>query len=510
MERKQIAWLLGGMGVLLIASAFTGAWLQQHFFAQPRYVQLDPMKVEAQPTRLDEPRVSAALPDFVHAVNEARPAVVHIRARYGSGGGGSGKGFFSNPLHNYFDEDDTPKGEASGSGVIISSSGYIATNNHVIEDASEVLVTLFDNRVYAGRIIGVDYNTDLALVKIDDEDLPHVAFGDSDKLQVGEWVLALGNPMDLTSTVTAGIVSAKGRNINLLAGERNTDAGLTIESFIQTDAAVNRGNSGGALVNTGGKLVGINTAIASRTGSYAGYAFAIPASLVKKVMADLLEFGEVQRGFLGVSIQPMSAELAQRYDIPVLKGAYVGNVRQGSSAFTSGLRAGDVIISVNNIPVNNTSELQEIVSRYRPGDKLRISYYRNDKQIQTYATLKGKLGEETLPPPRLSDNRREPETDDAEEADTKLRLRGGNFRNLSWAERSTYELEGGVRVIEAGPTLAAAGIPDEFVITDIEGREVDSIDDLSRILAGTDGYITIDGYIRPGAKASYSFVWKGK
>ena len=184
----------------------------------------------------------------------------------GAGGGDGGEGFFSNPFRNYFDEESTPKGEASGSGVIISADGYIATNNHVIEEASEVLVTLFDNRVYAGRIVGVDYNTDLALIKIDDEGLPHLPFGDSDGLQVGEWVLALGNPMDLTSTVTAGIVSAKGRNINLLAGERNTDAGLTIESFIQTDAAVNRGNSGGALVNTGGQLVGINTAIAFNVG----------------------------------------------------------------------------------------------------------------------------------------------------------------------------------------------------------------------------------------------------
>lgn len=507
MQRKQVAFLLGSMTLLLVGAAFSGAWLHQRFFAQPRYVHIEPQEMEAQQARLEEPRVVAALPDFVQAVKNARPAVVHIRARYRSGSGGNGNGFFSNPFKNYFDEEPSPKGEASGSGVLISPDGYIATNNHVIEEASEVLVTLFDNRVYPGKIVGVDYNTDLALIKIDDTALPHIPFGNSDLIQVGEWVLALGNPMDLTSTVTAGIVSAKGRNINLLAGERNTDAGLTIESFIQTDAAVNRGNSGGALVNTAGQLVGINTAIASRTGSYAGYAFAIPASLVKKVMQDLLEYGKVQRGFLGVSIQPMNADLAQRYDIPVLKGAYVGNVRQGSSAFDAGLRAGDVIISVNKLPVTNTSELQEIVSRYRPGDKLRVSYYRNSVKKETYATLQGRLGEETEPRQLGERGNEELNQDDSQES---LRIKGGDFRNLSWTERATYDLEGGVRVIDAGPTLAAAGIPDEFIITNIEGDAIDSIDDLSRILSQTDGYVTIDGYIKPGAKASYSFVWTSK
>lgn len=499
--------LIGVISVLFIGAAFLGAWLQQHFFTQPRYVQLDALAVEAQPTRMDEPRTVAALPDFVQAVKSARPAVVHIRARYGGSAGKRGDGFFSNPFRNYFDEEPSPRGEASGSGVLISDDGYIATNNHVIEDASEVLVTLFDNRVYTGRIIGVDYNTDLGLVKIEDKGLPHLKFGNSDNLQVGEWVLALGNPMDLTSTVTAGIVSAKGRNINLLAGERNTDAGLTIESFIQTDAAVNRGNSGGALVNTGGQLVGINTAIASRTGSYAGYAFAIPASLVKKVMQDLLEFGKVQRGFLGVSIQPMNAELAQRYDIPVLKGAYVGNVREGSAAYQSGLRAGDVVISVNSLPVTNTSELQEVVSRFRPGDKLSVTYYRGNQQKQTFATLQGRLGDDE---PLLADRRSTEEEMVPDDTQESLRLKGGSFRNLSWTERSAYELEGGVRVVEPGPLFAAAGIPDDFVITKIEGNDVESIDDLSRVLAKTDGYVTIDGYIQPGAKASYSFIWKDK
>lgn len=500
MQRFPWTWLIVGAVGISLFSAFAGAWFQQHVFAQPRYVHLD-----AQPTAQPGTRPYAdgasisGLPDFATATAHALPAVVHITARYNGVGSGD-RGFFSHP----FEEDAAPRGEASGSGVLISEDGYIATNNHVIEEANEVTITLYDNRVYSGTVVGVDYNTDLALVKIEDTNLPHLKFGESDELKIGEWVLAMGNPMDLTSTVTAGIVSAKGRNINLLAGERNTDAGLTIESFIQTDAAVNRGNSGGALVNNRGQLVGINTAIASRTGSYAGYAFAIPSSLVRKVMADLLTYGSVQRGFLGVSIQPITAELAQRFDLPVLKGAYISNVRRESAADEAGLLTGDVIVSVQSLVVSNTSELQEIVSRYRPGDKLAVTFYREGESRDAVVTLKGALGELVASSSTDSPNL----APEPQEEDEVFRMGGASFRNLDKDAQDLYGLQSGVWVVSTGPSLAAAGIPDGFVLTHIGAVTIPDIETLERVLTDIRGEIEMKGYIHPGAYARYRFAWK--
>jgi serine protease Do len=316
--------------------------------------------------------------DFTEAAAKTMSAVVHIRSKatpqqssnnrmgdqdlweflYGRGGGFGGGGVR----------------EGVGSGVIIRNDGYIVTNNHVVKDATELEVTLFDKKKYKATIVGTDPTTDLAVIKIEATELPILDLADSDEARVGEWVLAVGNPMNLTSTVTAGIVSAKGRNINLL--DRNKAA---IESFIQTDAAVNPGNSGGALVDVNGKLLGINVAIASETGSYTGYSFAIPANLVKKVVEDIVEYGAPQRGFLGVNIQDMDADLSKEKNINLTNGVYVDRVVEGGSAEKAGVKSGDVIVGINGKTIDTSAELQEMVGRGRPGDSFSLTVNRKGK-----------------------------------------------------------------------------------------------------------------------------------
>lgn len=266
---------------------------------------------------------------------------------------------------------------SSGSGVTVSPDGYIMTNYHVIEEGQKFEVALADNRTLPARLVGYDKNTDLALLHVNERNLVSMYFGNSDQVEVGAWVLAVGNPFDLNSTVTAGIVSAKARNINIL---RNT---YSIESFIQTDAVVNPGNSGGALVNTRGELVGINTAIISESGGYEGYSFAIPSNLVKKVFSDLRDFGEVKRAILGVSISEVNARLATDLSLPTVGGIYVTNVNRGSGAYEAGLRAGDVIVKINSTEVASVPELQEQVALFRPGDRVSLEYYRNGRKFRT-------------------------------------------------------------------------------------------------------------------------------
>lgn len=271
-----------------------------------------------------------------------------------------------------------------GSGVVISSDGYIATNYHVIEGASRIQVTLNDKRELAAKVVGVDISTDLALLKVRASNLDPVAFGDSDRVRIGEWALAIGNPFNLTSTVTAGIVSAKARNINILPGS------YSIESFIQTDAAVNPGNSGGALVNDRGELIGINSAIMSEGGTYEGYSFAIPANLVAKVMSDLREYGKVQRALLGVNIAEVNEFIARDLNLPLIAGVLVRSVTPGSSAEEAGIRAGDVILKVNGIKTNSVPELQEQVARFRPGDAISLEYVREGRPyVKDNIQLKG-------------------------------------------------------------------------------------------------------------------------
>ncbi len=313
--------------------------------------------------------ISSAPTDFIAAAERVTAAVVNIRAMESSS-----YGWWGGSSH----------GASSGSGVIISTDGYIVTNNHVIEDGNKYQVTMNDHREYDAKLIATDPFTDIALLKIDATNLPSVVFGNSDSLRVGEWVLAVGNPFNLESTVTAGIVSAKGRSIDILEGE------YTIESFIQTDAAVNPGNSGGALVNTNGELVGINTAIITRSGKYEGYSFAIPATLVQKIIRDLKEYGEVKRGLLGVRIGPVDDRIAHELKLPNVEGVYIRGVTPNGGAEDAGLQADDVIVSINGLKIKAIPELQEQVGRLHPGAIIKVEYIRSGKRYSTNVTLKDK------------------------------------------------------------------------------------------------------------------------
>jgi serine protease Do len=291
--------------------------------------------------------------------------------------------------------------QSTGSGVIINAEGYIVTNNHVVKDADVVEVTLSDNRSFKAEVIGTDPDTDLAVIKINQKGLPFLSFVDSDKARVGEWVLAVGNPFNLNSTVTAGIISAKGRNINIInsnnrQGRNGEEAGRTaIESFIQTDAAINPGNSGGALVNLDGGLLGINTAIASPTGAYSGYGFAVPSDIVSKVVEDLLAYGTVQRGWLGVEVRNVDSDLVKQEDLNVNEGAYIngfGDAEDRSAAKDAGIKPGDVVVKIDEVPIKSSTGLIEYVGRKRPGDKLTLTVDRKGKELNISVTLKNRAG----------------------------------------------------------------------------------------------------------------------
>ncbi|MCI4666718.1 MAG: Do family serine endopeptidase [Bacteroidia bacterium] len=509
MTNKQVGLMVGFSFLLLMIGSGMGAAIYATFFDKG-YGPKEAREIPAAFSRFEEAPLETAPttpppsmehlkvspPSFISAAAKSRPAVVHIKSSYNRKGRNSNGDFFSNPFKDFFDEDrpSTPKGIATGSGVLISGDGYIATNNHVIDQADEVEVTLFDNRIFKAKVIGKDITTDLALLKIEGSGLPHLSFGNSDQVQVGQWVLAVGNPMDLTSTVTAGIVSAKGRNINLL----RADTELAIESFIQTDAAVNKGNSGGALVSLEGKLIGINTAIASKTGYYAGYSFAIPSSIVQKVMDDLLQYGEVKRGYLGVSIRPLDAALAEKYDLNVLKGALVTNVNPDLGAYEAGIRPNDVIISVNDIVVSSSSELQEQVSRYRPGEYVRIKIIRREKEMELRVLLK-ELKRENLAS--------RTETEEEETGVKDMEFNGSKFRRLTRDEYWEMGVEEGIMVMEPNENMKKGGIREKFIITHIDGRRVRSLDELKEALDEVEEYITIKGQFDSGKNATYSFKW---
>ena len=340
--------------------------------------------------------------------------------------------------------------EASGSGVIISNDGYIVTNNHVVDGTSDIEVTLNDKRTFKAKVIGADPNTDIALIKIDAKDLPVIAFGNSDSLKVGEWVLAVGNPFNLTSTVTAGIVSAKARSINIINSQ------IPIESFIQTDAAVNPGNSGGALVNTHGQLVGINTAIASQTGTYAGYAFAVPVSIVQKVVADIRKYGVVQRAVLGIQIRNINDSIAKAKNLKTMEGVYVNTVLQQSAAKKAGIKAGDIINNVNGVNVQSSSELQEQVGRYHPGDKITVTVLRDNKEQKLNVELKNNQGNTGLVSVQTSDD-----------------ALGGTYKELTDKTKEQLDIDFGVEVksLSIGK-LADQGIKPGFIILKINNQPI--------------------------------------
>jgi Do/DeqQ family serine protease len=431
--------------------------------------------------------------DFTKAAEMSVHAVVHIKC-VTNGKTINGNPFGNDPFQSFFfgfqPQFQTPAQQSSGSGVIISEDGYICTNNHVINNADKIEVVLNNNKTYTAEVIGKDPTTDLALIKINEKGLPYINYGNSDEVKIGEWVLAVGNPFNLTSTVTAGIVSAKGRNINAIDGNPSNGQ-YSIESFIQTDAAVNPGNSGGALVNTNGMLIGINTAIASNTGSYTGYSFAIPVNIVRKVMNDLHDFGNVQRAFLGISIRDIDAKLQEEKRLPLSQGVYIAGLTDGGAAEASGMREGDIITKINGADIKSTPELQEQISRYRPGDEVKVLVNRDGDQKELLMTLRNKNGG----------------TSEIKFASEKnLSIFGASFESISASELKKLKIDNGIKVIKlSSGKLASSGIKEGFIITTIDKKPVTTVNDLAAYIENKTGGVLIEGLYPNGVKGYYGF-----
>jgi serine protease Do len=417
--------------------------------------------------------------DFTYAAEKTINAVVNVKTE--------STVQYRNPIYEFF-YGDKYHGEEEpvtgiGSGVIITGDGYIVTNNHVIENSDKVTVTLNDKREFEAKVVGTDHSTDLALLKINTEGLPFITFGNSDALRVGEWVLAVGNPFNISSTVTAGIISAKGRSMSIIEDD------YRIESFIQTDASVNRGNSGGALVNLKGQMIGINTAIVSPTGGNVGISFAIPSSIVQKVVKDLIEFGTVQRAIMGVQIAEITAELAKEKGLDQLEGVYVEKVNENSAAKEAGIESGDIIIQINSITVKSPSELQEMVGRYRPGDKISVLVKRKDKTKQFEVTLRNLQGDTSVV-----------------KAGTFETILGAKLVNLDDQEKNKLGIKNGVKVTELQEgKLKAEGVKPGFVITQVNNKPVYSVDELEKLFKTLKGGVYIEGVYQNGVVAYYAF-----
>ncbi|GAB1415877.1 trypsin-like peptidase domain-containing protein [Paludibacter sp.] len=429
--------------------------------------------------------------DFTIAAELTVNAVVHVKVKSEVQGM---RGYGGDPFFEYFfgpqlRQQQPQLREGAGSGVIISEDGYIVTNNHVIDNSKEIEVVLNDKRSYTAKVVGADPNTDIALLKIEEKDLPYIVFGNSDDVKVGEWVLAVGNPFNLTSTVTAGIVSAKARNINIL------NSAMKIESFIQTDAAVNPGNSGGALVNTKGELIGVNTAIASQTGSYAGYAFAVPSSIVKKIVSDIRQFGVVQRAVLGVEIRDIDGNFAKEKNLKTFDGAYVANVLDGSSAEKAGVKKGDIITKVNGVDVKTVAQLQEQVGRYRPGDNITIDILRDNKVQKLNVELKNRQGNTGIV-----------------SADVDLDILGATFKTIDEKAMQKYGVNYGVEVKSvAKGKFQSAGIKSGYIILKINNIKINDEKDIDSVIKSVidngeqNKVLWITGFY-PSGKAAYYAV----
>lgn len=422
-------------------------------------------------------------PDLTAAAENSVHAVVHIKTVYQRKP--SNYDYFFDLRDFFGDQQQSPTLQGSGSGVIVAADGYIITNNHVVEDASLIKVTLDNKRTYTAKVIGLDPKTDLALIKIDVNNLPTIPFGNSDQLRIGEWVLAVGNPFNLTSTVTAGIVSAMARDINILKGAD----GSGIESFIQTDAVVNRGNSGGALVNQNGEMVGITSAIASPSGYYTGYSFAIPVNLVKKVYRDLKETGQVHRGFLGVKFDDIDGQFAEEKGLKDTRGVYVAQVLENSAADKAGIKSNDIIIGIENVTVNGVSQLQEVIASKNPGEKIKIYLIRDNKPIELYVVLREK--EST------------PELANSNNSETFDQL-GASFKQVSTDLRVKLGIKYGLQIDELKDGLLSnAGIKKGFIITQVDKKPVRSVEELLIFLQNKDGGILIEGIYPNGMRAYY-------
>ena len=505
MKLKQ---LLATIAISAI-TAFGVVW------AYGKYVKTENMYAGQQPgvipsnyklTGLNENNIPAGAIDFTQPAAAALPTVVHIKTKTNAKQVSNNLPRSqrpSNPFSDLFDDDVfnqffgkgnnggyVPEQRASGSGVIISADGYIVTNNHVVENADELTVTLSNKKSYTAKVIGRDPAYDLAVIKIDAGSLPFILYGNSDDVKIGQWVLALGYPLNLETTVTAGIISAKSRSLGL---NKSTKTNSAVESFLQTDAAVNQGNSGGALINTDGVLIGINSAIASPTGYYSGYSYAIPVNIVKKVVNDLIKYGNVQRGYLGVSTgntyditedQKARMELIYNGD-----GLVITSVATGSAAADAGLRKGDIIKAVNGIAVTLPSELQELVTRYKPSDKVSVLYSRNGKDNTISATLKNSIGT----------------FDIVKQENALLQKLGADFANLDNKKAKEFGVGGGVIVkkLNDGPMKDQTRMRDGFIIVKVNDREVKNVDDLEKAIGGLKS-ITISGFY-PGGDALYDY-----
>lgn len=484
--------------ILIAFSAFLGAmmalggaaWMG---FGKTVSVSTTPNAVTAKlvnlPTNSTAPTPAM---DFTYAAEKTLPVAVHIQStkkvsQRKMGGQGFGGQELPDPFRQFF---DSPFGgqqpnrrqapqeqlrQGSGSGIIISPDGYIVTNNHVIADADELIVTLNDHRTYTATLVGTDPSTDVALLKIEEKGLPVIKFSNSDAIKVGEWVVAVGNPFNLESTVTAGIVSAKGRSINIMQDK------TPIESFIQTDAAINPGNSGGALVNLQGELVGVNTAIASPTGAYAGYGFAVPSNIVIKVIGDLKEFGVVQRGFIGAMIRNIDGKMAKEKGFASTKGVYVDSLTASSSAAAAGIQSGDIIIAVDGIPTNNSPKLLEMIGRHRPGDEVPLTILRNGTTKEMLVTLKNSSG-----------NTNVVKKDKPVEM---FKALGASFEPISKEEAQQMGIVGGLKItaLQSGKLANQTDVQEGFVVTKIDGQSVEEMKDLEKILANKRGGVMLEG-----------------
>lgn len=467
---------------------------------------------ESSLTRFTSTGAPAGMPgDFTFAAQEATPTVVHIKSKVYRQAQSS-RSQIPDIFRDFFGDDGfrqsrPQQAEASGSGVIISGDGYIVTNNHVVEGAQELEVTLSNKSKLTAKVIGTDPSTDIAVIKVDGKALPAITFGNSDAVKVGEWVVAVGNPFNLESTVTAGIISAKGRGIGIIGQEYQRKYGngedfagdSPLESFIQTDAVVNPGNSGGALVNLKGELVGINTAIASPTGSFAGYAFAVPASIVKKVSGDLIKFGNVQRGYLGIVLEDLDSRKAEEYGVKVNGGVYVKEVRDNSAAKAAGIKKGDVIVKVESQSTNSVPELQQMIGIHRPGDKVNLVINREGKDKEVVVTLRNRDGGSDII-----------KRDDSAAA---LSAIGAQFSNLSNEEKqrlTRFKIDGGVKVAAVnGGKLARTGVEEGFIITKVNGKAIKNVKELEQALSGkADSMVQFEGLYLEAPYDIYSFGFK--
>ena len=416
-------------------------------------------------------------PDFTYAAETSVDAVVYVKVT------SRAKSQQPQSLFDYFFGYGTPQQRekvGSGSGVIIREDGYIVTNNHVIEGADMIQVTLNTNQTYDAVLVGTDPATDVALLKIEAAGLPVIPFGDSDKLRLGEWVIAIGSPYNLRSTITAGIVSAKGRSMPNTSGE------FKIESFIQTDAAVNPGNSGGALVDKNGNLVGINTAIISQTGSYAGYSFAVPSNMVKKIVGDLIDFGSVKRAVLGITMQEIDDKIAEELKLNARNGVYIVEVLKGGAADKAGIKSGDVLLSIDSVKITNSASVQETVSRYSPDDVAEVVVLRNGKEKSFEVTFMGAAQE-----------------NGAEANDGSVAFYGSYIKEASKDKLESLGLKAGVEIVELGQgKLMEAGATEGFIILYVNDQPVRTPQDVIDMVKRSKRAVFVEG-VTPSGRAGY-------